>query len=586
MAGRHSRPRRLYSLRRSTALLLVFCWIVPYILVVAVSGSVSQANNRRHVEDAVTSTVESAVESLQREFDGLVSESLNASYVPVIRGAYLDYGADGRTSELYTTLREFLSYSYARNYRVRAAFLVLSELPVTATTDYIYTYNPLLSRYSDALDFYRGGAAAHSMALIGTLGSGIHLFELDGHYYMARVLSLQESRYEPYAALVLEIDMNGVLDAVDNLSWIIDATLRVGDLEVFFTGESVAARDGLWDNTLLVTGVSSGARLDIVYSIRVDLGPLLREGRTSLVLLLSLVLVSLPVLWLFYRFFRRKIDRPIGRLRGFTHEIEEGGFGNQIDTATLESTEFEALGANLNAMSARLEYQFERIYREELALRDARIKALQSHINPHFLGNTLELINWEARLSGDVKASRMLEALSTLMAAATDRSGQPLVPLSEEMAYVAAYLYIIGERLGKRLKVVQEIDADLLDWTVPRLILQPIVENAVEHGADARNKRVITIRARRVDADWMVLEVENNSPLSPRDAARIAQLLGGDTAPDDTDGRIGIHNVDLRLRILYGERSGLRIQGTENGTTLSSLRIGRTGDGPRPAHRQ
>ena len=132
-------------------------------------------------------------------------------------------------------------------------------------------------------------------------------------------------------------------------------------------------------------------------------------------------------------------------------------------------------------MSARLQTQFDCLYQEELARRDAQIKALQAHINPHFLNNTLESINWQARMSGDVKASRMIEALSTVLDAALDRKGMPEVPLSEEMRYVNAYLYIVTQRFGERLKVDIDLPGALMGCRVPRLILQPVIENAVEH---------------------------------------------------------------------------------------------------------
>ena len=104
-----------------------------------------------------------------------------------------------------------------------------------------------------------------------------------------------------------------------------------------------------------------------------------------------------------------------------------------MDAGRLGSKEFAYLGNSFNAMSDKLKNQFERIYKEELALRDAKIMALQSQINPHFLNNTLEIINWEARLADDVKVCQMLEALSTMLNAAMDRKHRPLIHLSEEM---------------------------------------------------------------------------------------------------------------------------------------------------------
>lgn len=165
-----------------------------------------------------------------------------------------------------------------------------------------------------------------------------------------------------------------------------------------------------------------------------------------------MVALIVPLLAVVIWFFTRNVSHPIDRLIGEAKSIEEGNFGVQVSDR-FHSSEFQYLTDAFNSMSYKLKYQFDRIYKEELALRDARIMALQSQINPHFLNNTLEIINWEARLSDNVKVSRMIEALSTMLDAAMDRKGRPIVHVSEEMMYVDAYLYIISERLGKRLTI-------------------------------------------------------------------------------------------------------------------------------------
>ena len=96
-------------------------------------------------------------------------------------------------------------------------------------------------------------------------------------------------------------------------------------------------------------------------------------------------------------------------------------------------------------------------------------------------------------MSGNVKVPKMIEALSTLMNAAMDRKKKPLVRLAEEMSYVNAYLYIAQERLGKRLTVVKELDQEMMDYEVPRLIMQPLIENAVKHGVEPRTYGTIRI---------------------------------------------------------------------------------------------
>ena len=207
----------------------------------------------------------------------------------------------------------------------------------------------------------------------------------------------------------------------------------------------------------------------------------------------------------------------------------------------------------------RLKYQFDHIYEEELALKDARIMALQSHINPHFMNNTLEIINWEARLAGNDKVSEMISSLGILLDAALDRKKQPEVPLKEELTYVKAYLFIMKERFGKRLEVTLEIPEELYQEKVPRLILQPVIENAIAHGVQVQGTGKVRITGKK-EQDFLILAVHNDGTMTEEDEARIERLLKPDyNTSRESSGNLGIANVNQRLRILYGEESGLSI---------------------------
>lgn len=170
------------------------------------------------------------------------------------------------------------------------------------------------------------------------------------------------------------------------------------------------------------------------------------------------------------------------------------------------------------------------------------------------------------------KVSKMIEALATMLDAAMGRQSTPLVTLAQEMMYVDAYLYIISERFGKRLQVKKDIDATLLQYEVPRLIMQPIIENAVEHGVSRKQSGTIIIRAKNC-GDFMRLEVDNNSPLSEKDAEIVAKLLSPDyDARVEGALHLGIHNVNLRLIMFYGEKSGLSITSDGN-STISAFSV-------------
>lgn len=571
------KKERGMPLRHSLVLLFLACWVLPVILLIGVVGLFSRQASAQRVTEVITTTVENTMEGLCHDLDSAVSQSIGVSYVPTIRLAYAQYERDGNYTTLYNTAEQFLRNHYDRSQEVLGAYLVFSE-DTRGQPDLCYAYNPRLYQSTQVLAFYANGARQQALDMMETLDTDIGFFVVGEHLYMARNLSLRDNRFDPYAVLVNEIPTQHLYGSLHNLPWQAEVRLSLDGIDLPIPRQEESAIEPLARNRqpqsgeLVLDNSAVRDRYTLAYTVAVDMRPLLAETNNTLLLIAVIALVSVPLMAPVLFFLMRWINRPIQSLSRLARRIERGELGAQTDLAGFKSREFRYLGTQMNAMSARLEEQFERLYREELALRDARIKALQSQINPHFLGNTLEIINWKARLACNEKVSGMLEALSTILRAGLDRGQRPLVPLSEEMIYIDAYLYIIHQRLGQRLTIEMEIEDELLDWHVPRLILQPIVENAVEHGVENQPTGAITIRARRLDEAWMSLEVVNDAPLSAEDEAAIRRLLE-EGRPDMSSGNIGIRNVHLRLRILYGGQSGLVVQNDGNGNTVSSMRI-------------
>lgn len=264
--------------------------------------------------------------------------------------------------------------------------------------------------------------------------------------------------------------------------------------------------------------------------------------------------------------FQYHLSRPIDTLAKANLRVQSGQRGYQIGQHA-PNAEFEKLYSHFNAMSAEMKSQFERSYAEQQAAQRAQIKALQSQINPHFLNNTLEIINWEARIAENDRISAMIEALSTMLGAALDRDGRTQITLKEELGYVDAYLYIIRERLGDKFQVYQQIDQSLLEQTIPRLILQPIVENAVEHDITARRGGSLWVRAYRENA-LLRLEVEHDGRMTEEDRENIRRLLSDGAG---SGGQVGLGNVHQRLKLIYGASGTLTMEETEAGTILARI---------------
>lgn len=414
------------------------------------------------------------------------------------------------------------------------------------------------------------------------LDTGIKLFMVQGHLYMIR--NLMDSTFIPYGMLVIELNPNTLFGSLNSV-W------GAGTYQVYVEGEPVMDTDsGIaaseWDERFakemdksayagkgedgFAYRVTKWSKQQITYVVRMNSAGLMDDLYMIRYIFALFLVFMAPLIIIVFYFFHIKVTRPVGELVQAAENITGGEYGYQIESK-VGSREFAYLNRTFNAMSLELKYQFERIYKEELELKDAKIMALQSQINPHFLNNTLEIINWEARMSGAENVSGMIEALGTMLSATMNRKQRRFVTLAEELSYVDAYLYIISRRFGSRFRVFRDIDESLLHLEVPILIIQPIVENAVEHGVEENKEGMVAIR---IASDWdkIIIEVKNNGALSDKDRERIDFLLHGSKQDEDEHHvSLGIRNVNRRLKIIYGAECGLTIQSDEENHTVSRI---------------
>ncbi len=191
----------------------------------------------------------------------------------------------------------------------------------------------------------------------------------------------------------------------------------------------------------------------------------------------------------------------------------------------------------------------------EARLAEARLKTLEAELHPHFLFNTLHAISTLIHVEPDA-ADRMISRLSDLLRITFARSGAARVALQEELEFLQKYLEIEETRFQDRLSVSYDIDPDTLDAEVPRMILQPLVENAIKHGVAPRNApgRIRIVAAR--DGESLRLEVCDNG-VGLSGSAR-ARLHGG----------VGLSNTRARLECLYGAGHDLLFLETGEGLTV------------------
>ncbi len=231
-----------------------------------------------------------------------------------------------------------------------------------------------------------------------------------------------------------------------------------------------------------------------------------------------------------------------------------------------------------NEMSKEINYLVTWVYREKLTRKEAELKALQSQINPHFLFNTLESINWMARLNNVPEISGTVTDLSDLMEASIGRDDK-LVTVEEEFKYAYKYISILKRRFGEKIVFKEEILNGAGEVEIPRLLIQPLVENSIYHGIEKlKGKGEILLRA-CVEEEILVITVMDTGPgIKDVELEALNKRLSLDNETyfkelGDTRRSIGIENVNRRIRLFYGDKYGLKIESQIGEYTKVIVRI-------------
>lgn len=237
------------------------------------------------------------------------------------------------------------------------------------------------------------------------------------------------------------------------------------------------------------------------------------------------------------------------------------------------------LHKTFNNMAKEIDHLVTWIYREQITRKEAELKALQSQINPHFLFNTLESINWMAQLNNVPEISSTVSDLSTLLEASIGRDDR-LITIEEEFMYIDKYIALLKRRFEDRITLNKEVDPKVLYLKIPRLLIQPLIENAVYHGVEnSRGKGIITLTA-SIREDLLIIEViDNGNGISTDELIKLNKGLEMDndryfkSLSNKKNKSIGIDNVNRRIKLFYGEKYGINIESKLNIYTKVSVTL-------------
>jgi len=284
-------------------------------------------------------------------------------------------------------------------------------------------------------------------------------------------------------------------------------------------------------------------------------------------LLWAVLALAIALILSFY--LSRRLSRPIKRLQKQMKQVEKGNF--DIRSEVLAENEIGQLGRTFNVMVGRIKELMDQILQNENAKRKNELKLLQAQINPHFLYNTLDSIIWMAARRKHEEVMEMTSALAKLFRAIINRNNET-VSVRVELEHISNYLSIQKMRYKDKLGYLIDVDPDMMEYQVPKIILQPIVENAIYHGI--KNKPGLgTIRITGLiqDSDLVFIVEDNGIGMDPESIEQAMKSSEG------SGQSIGLRNVNERIK-LFGHEYGISLKsepaaGTEVTIVLPKLTI-------------
>ena len=260
--------------------------------------------------------------------------------------------------------------------------------------------------------------------------------------------------------------------------------------------------------------------------------------------------------------------RPIKKLVDAMQKFGDGDFNVMCTVSS--SDEIGLLSRTFNMMVYNINELIEKVYSETMLKQEAELKSLRMQINPHFLYNTLETINWMAREKGVPEVGRMARALGDMMHYTIN--GTDFTTVKDEIDNIKNYFMIQQTRYEDRIQFLTQVPEELYSYRIPRLILQPLIENSIIHGVEDMDQGGrIEVRGFLKDNCLHLHVIDNGKGVSQE---KIRELLSREsTIPGEGRTSIGARNVNYRLKLYYGEQRGLEIQSIQGVGTEMAIAI-------------
>lgn len=338
------------------------------------------------------------------------------------------------------------------------------------------------------------------------------------------------------------------------------------------------------ENIDFIKGLSDGVHYEknVIYAITTTEDSLWRvvglsftdeltvERRTQIIFSIAISFLFCGIIALIVlRVYSKIVNAPVRSLIKAMNAFENQAENFRYKGGNESVAELRIISSSFEHMAKTIQNLMERVHWEEQELRKTELKALQAQINPHFLYNTLDSIQWMCEQGKTKDAAEMVRALARLFRISISR-GRELITIKEELQHAENYLIIQSYRYRSQFSYTIDASDELMDCLCNKITIQPLIENAIYHGIDRmvdEGEIKITVKPAEDDDDILITVSDNGVGMTKEQCGKIL-------AKDRSDsGGIGVKNVNDRLKIYFGEKYGLCIESELDVGTTVTVRI-------------
>ena len=343
--------------------------------------------------------------------------------------------------------------------------------------------------------------------------------------------------------------------------------LQTENIDLVMNTDKETLMDGSGDNARIYT-ISRSEKTGWTVVGCTNVAELLKDSKKARSIYVLVAAILVVVALVLSNFIARNITRPLQQLRDSMARVQEGDFG-AAEVEVTSRNEVGSLTRSFNVMTSRIQELMKQNIYEQQQKRKSELKALQSQINPHFLYNTLDSIIWMAEGKKNEEVVVMTASLARLLRQSISNEEEQ-VPIGQEVEYARSYLTIQKMRYKDKLEFQIQVDAQIMRVRIIKLVLQPLIENAIYHGLKYKEgKGLLIVRGYR-EGENAVLQIKDNG--AGMDEQTLSHIFEKHKVNYRSNG-VGVYNVQKRLQLYYGMDYGITYSSKQGEGTTASIVI-------------